>query len=166
MDLSLPVAAAPAPLRQTHVETEVTIAHPREAVWEWLCDPATFVEGQVWPWRVEFLDPVTGAPAGFHPGVVTNHFGPLMNFAGVIGEVRRPEYRDLCYSYGAYFLGLRICRPQRLQMRLREDGPGRTIVTISVDAQVRRGLAGLSTRVQRAFWRRFGRWGSKAIAGR
>ena len=25
-------------------------------VWEWLNDPATFVEGQIWPFRVEFVD--------------------------------------------------------------------------------------------------------------
>jgi hypothetical protein len=33
-----------------------------ERVWEWLNDPATFAEGQVWPFRVEFVD------GGFEPG--------------------------------------------------------------------------------------------------
>jgi hypothetical protein len=33
-----------------------------ERVWEWLNDPATFTEGQVWPFRVEFVD------GGFEPG--------------------------------------------------------------------------------------------------
>jgi hypothetical protein len=65
-----------------------------ERVWEWLNDPATFTEGQVWPFRVEFVD------GGFEPGVLNVHHGPFLNVAGIIGEVRDPRpgipaYRDL-----------------------------------------------------------------------
>ena len=49
-------------------------------VWGWLNDPATFSEGQVWPFRVEFVE------GGFEPGVLNAHHGPLLNVAGVIGE--------------------------------------------------------------------------------
>ena len=167
MDNELPVVACPPTHRLQHVETTVTIPHPRTEVWEWLCDPATFVDGQVWPWRVEFLDQRTGAPAGFTPGVLTTHHGPLMNFAGVIGAVEEPHYRDLAYTYGAYMISPRICRPVRLQFWLAETAGGRgTRVRIGVDAQLRRGLGRTSRLVQRFFWRRFGRWGTKAIAER
>ncbi len=158
----LPLTACPPPLRHRHVRTAVTIPHPRADVWRWLCDPATFVDGQVWPWRVEFIDPATGTQAGFTPGVLTNHHGPGMSFAGVIGEVREPEYRDLAYVYGAYLLSPRICRPVRLQFHLTDHGD-RTDVRITVDAQVRRGLGRVSDTVQRGFWRRFARWGTAAI---
>ena len=33
-----------------------SVPHEIERVWGWLNDPATFVEGQVWPFRVEFVD--------------------------------------------------------------------------------------------------------------
>lgn len=163
MDHTLPVTATPAKLVLRHCETEVRIARPRQSVWAWLCDPATFSEGQVWPYRVEFIDADTGQPAGFRPGVLTNHHGPLLNFAGVIGEMRAPEYRDLAYTYGAFFLGPRVCRPVRLQMWLREDGPDATIVRIGVDAQVRKGLGRISDRFQRVFWKGLARAGQKAI---
>ena len=85
-----------------------------ERVWEWLNDPATFTEGQVWPFRVEFVD------GGFEPGVLNVHHGPFLNVAGVIGEVRDPRpgipaYRDLKYFYGSYALSPRLVRPTRLQ---------------------------------------------------
>ncbi|HAB58678.1 MAG TPA: hypothetical protein DCE75_11570, partial [Acidimicrobiaceae bacterium] len=31
------------------------IERPRTQVWAWLCDPGTFTDGQIPPWRVEFL---------------------------------------------------------------------------------------------------------------
>jgi hypothetical protein len=63
-------------------------------VWRWLNDPASFVEGQIWRFRVEFVD------GGFEPGVLNVHHGPSLSGAGVIGEVREPRpdlppYRDL-----------------------------------------------------------------------
>ena len=76
------------------------VGHPVGRVWAWLNDPATFVEGPVWPFRVEFVD------GGFEPGVLNVHHGPFLNAAGAIGEVRgpgeRPAYRDLKYFYGSY----------------------------------------------------------------
>ena len=85
-----------------------------ERVWGWLNDPKTFVEGQVWPYRVEFVD------GGFEPGVLNVHHGPFIDFAGAIGEVRDPRpgieaYRDLKYFYGSYAISPRLARPTRLQ---------------------------------------------------
>lgn len=87
------------------------MGHPVGRVWAWLNDPATFVDGQVRPYRVEFVD------GGFEPGVLNVHHGPFLNAAGAIGEVRgpgeRPAYRDLKYFYGSYALSLRLARPTR-----------------------------------------------------
>ena len=43
------------------------MGHPLDRVWAWLNDPATLVEGQLWPYRVEFVD------GGFEPGVLNVH---------------------------------------------------------------------------------------------
>ena len=42
---------------------------PRAAVWAWLCNPDTFTEGQVRPYRVEFLANAEG------PGAVCRRCG-------------------------------------------------------------------------------------------
>lgn len=148
-----------------------TVAHPRERVWRWLNDPATFVDSQVWPWRVEVLDHTSAASsaepgaadvhqhrsAGFEPGLLNVHHGPFMVFAGVIGEIRPLEYRDLRYCYGSYAGSLRLARPTRLQFWV-DARPEGTRVTLQVDALIRPWLSGPSNAVQSVFWRRFARW--------
>jgi hypothetical protein len=141
--------------------------HPVVRVWDWLNDPATFTEGQVWPFRVEFVD------GGFEPGVLNVHHGPLINFAGVIGEVRGPvegraAYRDLKYFYGSYALSLRLFRPTRLQFWAEpapEIGAGVTLVTLQLDSLVRGSFAGAWELSQRAFWSRFPRWMERSLEG-
>lgn len=133
--------------------------HPLRRVWEWLNDPATFTEGQVWPFRVEFVG------GGFEPGVLNIHHGPLLNFAGAIGEVRDPEagaYRDLKYFYGSYALSPRLVRPTRLQFWAEGSEQG-TLVTLQVDSLVRRPLVRPWSFSQKLFWRRFPRWMGSAL---
>lgn len=132
--------------------------YPIERVWEWLNDPATFTEGQVWPFRVEFVD------GGFEPGVSNVHHGPFMNFAGAIGEVRGPDtvpggvaYRDLRYFYSSYAISPRLARPMRLQFWVERSGGG-SVVTPRVDSLVRGPFAGACILAQRVFWSRFPRW--------
>ncbi len=135
-----------------------TIARPREAVWAWLCDPATFTEGQIPPYRVEFLPDADG-PGGFRTGVYNTHTGPFINFAGIIGEIRDGEYRDLPYFYGSYAISHSLVRPTRLQFWAADGAsPGTTELTLQVDAHVRRGVLGLWGRIMGLFWPRFGRW--------
>ena len=133
---------------------------PVEKVWGWLNDPATFTEGQVWPFRVEFVD------GGFEPGVLNVHHGPFLNVAGAIGEVRgpgeRPAYRDLKYFYGSYALSPRLARPTRLQFWA-EEGGGGTTVTLRLDALVRRPFERMWDLGQRVFWSRFPRWMDSAL---
>lgn len=80
--------------------------------WSWLCDPDTFVDGQVWPWEVEFL-PDENGPGDFRPGVHNAHTGPFMSFAGILGEIEEGRYRDLWYFYGSYALSFKLFRPTR-----------------------------------------------------
>lgn len=115
--------------------------HAIDLVWRWLNDPATFTEGQIWPFRVEFVD------GGFEPGVLNVHHGPLINLAGVIGEVRDPVedsggYRDLKYFYGSYALSLRLVRPARLQFWAEPAKGDSTTVTVQLDSLVREPLYG------------------------
>lgn len=143
---------------------EFVTPHPIERVWAWLNDPATFIEGQVWPYRVEFVD------GGFEPGVLNVHHGPFLNVAGAIGEVRGPEeagwngvaYRDLQYFYGSYALTPRLVRPTRLQFWAKRAGGG-TKVELRLDSLVRRRFVRPWDLSQRVFWRRFPRWMGSAL---
>jgi hypothetical protein len=140
---------------------------PTGRVWRWLNDPATFVEGQVWPFRVEFVD------GGFEPGVLNVHHGPGLNAAGVIGEVREPQpgegvagFRDLKYFYGSYAVSPRLFRPTRLRFWAEgsPDGAG-TLVTVRLDALVRAPLVRVWAVSQGVFWARFPRWMERELSG-
>ena len=136
---------------------------PMEVAWGWLNDPATFTEGQVWPFRVEFVD------GGFEPGVLNVHHGPFLNAAGVIGTVQEPRpgaagFRDLKYFYGSYALSPRLVRPTRLRFWVQEapDGEG-TLVTLRLDSLVRRAFVRPWELSQRVFWARFPRWMARDV---
>ncbi len=168
--MSLPAAGPVLPVPDGFVrdvlERTWTLPHAPADVWAWLCDPATFTASQVPPWRVEFVDPATGRPAGFTPGVLTTHHGPLMHFSGVVAEVRDGEYRDLHYTYGAYAGSLRLARPVRLQFWVGDAPGGGTVLRLQVDADVRRWLRALWRLGNRLFWGRFGAWCDRAVRRR
>ena len=127
-------------------ETAFEVAVSHEQAWAWLNRIDTFTRGQPPGYRVEFVGD------RFEPGVCTVHHGPFLNFAGVIGEMDAPRYRDLQYFYGSYALGLRLIRPTRLQFWLRETAPGTTEVRLRVDSHVRSWMAGAWSLAQRLFW--------------
>lgn len=140
---------------------------PAGQVWAWLNDPATFTEGQVWPFRVEFVD------GSFEPGVLNVHHGPFLNAAGVIGEVCGPRpaqevagYRDLKYFYGSYAISPRLVRPTRLQFWTEETASAGTLVTLQLDSLVRHPFARLWDISQGVFWARFPRWMLKELSAR
>ena len=139
------------------------IGRPRSAVWSWLCDPSTFTDGQIPPFRVEFLTNAAGE-TGFAEGVYNSHVGPLMCFAGVLGEIDDQRYRDLQYTYGSYAVSHALFRPTRLQFWL-ADGPtpGTTVLDLRLDTFVRARAVGAWRRLMGVFWTRFGRWCEKAI---
>lgn len=160
-----PAPSDPPPGFVAHVfEHRWTIGRPRAAVWEWLCDPATFVDGQIPPYRVEFLSGATGS-TGFEPGVYNAHVGPFMSFSGVLGEIDPERYRDLQYFYGSYALSHALFRPTRLQFWLDDVGDGATELRLQVDAFVRGRAVQTWEKLMRVFWRRFGSWCERAVPG-
>lgn len=161
-DVTAVPAGAPSGFVARTTEYRFTAEADRMAVWNWLNDPATFVDSQVWPWRVEFVG------GGFEPGVLNCHYGPFMVFAATVGEIRPGFYRDLRYYYGSYAVSFRLIRPVRLQFLLDDvpgggAGRGGTEVRIVVDALVRRPLAPLWTRAITLFWGRFATWLRRSV---
>jgi len=143
------------------------IERPRAEVWAWLCDPATFIDGQLPPFRVEFLTNAAGE-TGFNEGVYNAHVGPLMSFSGVLGTIEAERYRDLQYCYGSYALSHALFRPTRLQFWL-DDGPNSTpdrpstTLHLQLDTYVRANAVGVWNRLMGVFWKRFGSWCERAI---
>jgi hypothetical protein len=80
----------------------------------------------------------------------------LINFAGVIGEVRDQEYRDLQYYYGSYVLSLRLLRPTRLEFYFADLNPTTTLMTLRVSSLIRRPFGPFWTAMQTVFWAQFG----------
>jgi len=158
----VPVGAPPGFTPHAYRRSFVT-PFPADRVWAWLNDPATFTEGQVWPFRVEFVD------GGFEPGVLNVHHGPLLNVAGAIGEVRNPRpggvgYRDLKYFYGSYAISPRLVRPTRLQFWAEETASAGTLVTLQLDSLVWRPFVRLWDISQGIFWARFPAWMKKELS--
>ena len=160
---------------KAHVhEHVVEVNHPWTVAWGWLHDPETFIKGQPWPYRVEFLDtplPDGTIARGFDVGTRNAHHGPFMNFCGVISRVSveadRAE-RDLDYDYGAYALAFRLIRPTLLRISVDALGPDRCRVTVRVESFVRGWIAGLWTLAQRCFWPFFSaalRWSCRRRSG-
>ena len=123
-----------------------------EDCWEWLCDPATFTDGQIWPYRVEFVG------GGFDVGALCNHSGPFIHFPGVITEVEEERYRDLQYLYGAYVFSFRWIRPTRLEFWLEAHGDAETEVRLRVTSFVKPWIATPWSFAQRFFWTSFQGW--------
>ncbi len=142
--------AMPAPFRAHVFEHAFVLPISRERAFRWLCDPRTFTRGQIPPWGVEFLG------GGFEAGVPNWHYGPFLNFPGVLTEVRTPEYRDLRYFYGAYVLSPRLVRPTRLEFWFEREGESRSRVRLRVSCQTRRGVGWAWSALQWFFWPQFG----------
>lgn len=144
-------------------EREFVVDAPRARVWTWLEDPETFTGRQIWPFRVEFLEPRPDVEPGFEVGGINIHHGPFLNFAGMLTEIREGEYRDLQYFYGSFLFGLRLIRPTRLEFWVEDVEQERTRVRLRVGSYVRKPLAGIWTFGQRLFWARFARWMTRSV---
>ena len=132
------------------------ISRRRSEVWSLLTDPKTFTAGQIFPYRVEFVDETGSKAAGFKYGTQTLHHGPLISFAGIIGEVRDQEYRDLQYYFGSYIFSLRLLRPTRLEFFFAAPTPSTTLITLRVSSLIRRPFGPLWSAFQVVFWSQFG----------
>ena len=160
-----PAPAEPPPGFVAHgYDHEWTIGRSRAAVWEWLCNPSTFTDGQIPPFRVEFLTNAAGQ-TGFAEGVYNAHVGPLMSFSGVLGTIVDERYRDLQYFYGSYAVSHALFRPTRLQFWLDDvpDDEESCILRLRLDTFVRAQAVGTWDKLMGLFWQRFGHWCEKAI---
>jgi len=129
-------------------------------LWEWLNDPKTFTDSQIFPYRVEFLLNKE-QPTAFTPGVLNNHHGPFLSLAGEIGEVST-HYRDLQYYYGSYAFSFRWIRPYRLEFISDTTENGST-VTVRLSTYTHPSLYNLWNWSQGIFWSRFGRWMNRSV---
>lgn len=154
--INLATQHVPDKFEQHKFERLFHIPRPRTEVWRLLNDPKTFTTGQFFPYRVEFVDQSGSKRAGFKPGTQTLHHGPLINFAGVIGEMRDQEYRDLQYYYGSYIFSLRLLRPTRLEFYFAAPTPSTTLLTLRVSSLIRRPFGPIWTAIQMVFWSQFG----------
>jgi hypothetical protein len=149
---------------KTHVFTkEYRSPHQESQIWDWLNDPATFIDDQIWPYRVEFL-PNENQAHDFETGVINNHHGPMLSLAGEIGEIT-PHYRDLHYYYGSYAISFRIIRPFRLEFWTEDKGDHR-IVTVQLSSYIAPSFYKLWNWSQKIFWSRFGKWMNKSVKKR
>ena len=146
-----------------HVHTfDVAVDAPSSTVWQWLNNPKTFTDNQVWPYRVEFYSPDPDTVSnGFHKGVLTNHTGPFISFAGVLQQIKE-DYRDLQYYYGSYAISFHLVRPFRLEFQTNEIDD-QTIITCTISSYVKPSFYRIWDRLNRIFWKRFKKWSSKKI---
>ena len=133
-------------------------------VWDWLNNPATFIDNQIWPYKVEFYSPDPSTiPNGFNEGVLNVHFGPFINFAGVITSIKE-DYRDLQYFHGSYALGMRWIRPYRLQFWTEENENGTdTLIKCRINYWVTVSIRPIWDWCQKQFWKTFPRFARKNI---
>ena len=144
-------------------ETCFLIDCPREAVWTWLNTPGTFIDGQIWPFRVEFSSSSPAAEPLFEVGGLNVHHGPLMMFAGQLTEIRPGEYRSLHYFYGSYVFSMRLIRPTRLEFWVSPGDGASSRVRLRVSSYTHQRFARAWTLLQKFFWKRFPRWMASAL---
>ena len=160
---TLPEQSAPANFQLDCFRLEKSIAKPKAELWHWLNKMETFSEGQTYPYCVEFLSSAPGEKPSFTPGTLTNHYGPLLNVAGIIGDMRPNNYRDLQYFYGSYVFFFGLVRPKRLQFWLKDtDNEDSTQLVVQLDVWLKPWFARIWNLGQSFFWKRFMRWAEKS----
>lgn len=159
MSLPLTMEIAPRGFELTRHSESWKVKVDEDRMWNWLNSIDTFREGQVGPYTVEFHDPLSMANPRFASGVQTNHYGPFLNAAGVIGEIRPKSYRDLKYYYGSYVFFFSWVRPSRLQFFYDQSSKE---LRMELEAYVKPWLKSTWNWGMSVFWPRFGRWLEKS----
>ncbi|MEO9870836.1 hypothetical protein [Ekhidna sp.] len=153
---------APPNFRNHQHKFSFVIKSDESKVWQWLNDPKTFMNNQVWPYKVEFYSPhPPQIQNGFHEGVLTNHTGPLINFAGQLVSIKE-NYRDLQYFYGSYAIRFSWIRPYRLEFWTK-NMEGHTELTCAISSYVKPSMYSLWNKSQKFFWKRFKKWSTQSI---
>lgn len=161
--LGVPPNACPPDFVRHNFETCFLIDCPRETVWTWLNTPGTFIDGQIWPFRVEFSAVSPSVEPLFEVGGLNVHHGPLMMFAGQLTDIRPGEYRSLHYFYGSYVLSMRLVRPTCLEFWVSPGDGASSRVRLRISSYTHRRFARAWTFLQKFFWKRFPRWMSSAL---
>lgn len=157
-DLPIHLNTVPQGFRETKYTHTWPIKIEASRMWKWLNSISTFQEGQVGPYTVEFIDEESPREPRFAKGVQTNHYGPFLNVAGVIGDIKNEEYRDLQYYYGSYVFFFSWVRPTRLQFFYDKS---KKELKMELDAFVKPWFSGVWNWGMKTFWPSFGRWMSK-----
>jgi hypothetical protein len=128
-----------------------------QTVADYLNRTQTFTQGQIPPYRVEFIDPQTHLRTErFEVGILTNHFGPLLNLPGKITQIEGSRYRELVYGYGSYAISNRLFRPEKLQFWFDPDPSGaKTKVHLRLTTSCRWGWKWLWRLGMWSFWPSF-----------
>lgn len=149
---------------QEHVHSfSFTIPAPAASVWSWLNDTKTFTDTQVWPYKVEFYSPDPEKISdGFNEGVLTNHTGPFVNFAGQLVSIDE-NYRDLQYYYGSFAISFGWIRPFRLQFWTKQESEEQTQLSCSIGVYVKPYISSIWSSAQKMFWKRFQKWAIKSV---
>lgn len=138
-------------------QIQYQIGAPLSRVVSLLNATSTFTDGQIFPFRVEFLDPGSGAlTQRFEQGVLTNHHGPLLSAAGILSQIDGLKYRRLDYFYGSYAISFRLFRPYCLEIWFDPISPDSTRVTAKLSTHCRQGWGWLWSFGQNLFWPQFG----------
>ena len=145
----------PPTLTEHSFKKKVMVKKPIDRCWEFLNRMDTFTDGQVFPYRVEFVSENENEEPSFTTGTWTNHHGPLLNAAGKIVTMNPFSYRDLHYTYGSYALSFRLLRPVRLQFFFEEIDKNKTSVRVQFDTYVPNWFSKLWTFTQYFFWKPF-----------
>ena len=141
------------------VENSFKLKHvfnkPISNCWDIFNHSKTFTKNQIFPFKVEFCPENTQTDNHFHENVWTNHHGPLLNVAGQITKMQKPDYRDLHYCYGSYVLSFRLIRPVRLQFYFEALDSKTTTVRVQLDCYVKPWFNKIWSMVQYIFWKPF-----------
>ncbi len=117
-------------------------------VWQQLNQRETFVDGQIFPYRVEFDAEEQRGP--FLPGELNIHHGPFLSLHGAIGSVS-DSYRVLEYFFGSYVVSFRFIRPVKLEFFCEEQA-----IRMKIHSYVKPWLFKLWRKGNDLFWKFFG----------
>ena len=102
------------------IETQNKSGHTKDELWRYLSKKSTFQKGQVFPYRVEFLNE-NPSELYFKKQDYHNHHGPFLSANGIVSEMIPTSYRRLDYFYGSYGISFRLFRPVSLEFWIDED---------------------------------------------
>ena len=128
--------------------------HSIEKTWDWLNRKETFTQGQIPPYRVEFVASDSNKTAEFEEGCYNNHHGPFLHLPAQITVMNPHEYREMQYLYGSYVLSFRLIRPTALKFFLSAHEQG-CMVQVVLEAQIRPFIRRLWEGTNQVFWTRF-----------